>query len=52
MGKSDYLPENNPCLFCRDRECDCSTHEEDVHSICAKCGMRECKPNSKICKLK
>jgi len=44
MGKYwDWSIEYNPCLYCSDRRCDCSTHEDDVNEKCVSCRERKCK---------
>jgi len=35
--------EYNLCLYCFDRDCDCSTHEEDIRERCISCWERKCK---------
>ena len=35
--------EYNPCLYCPDRMCDCSTIEDDVQERCVICKEKKCK---------
>jgi len=39
----DRSIEYNPCLYCPDRRCDCSTHEEGAMEKCISCSNKECK---------
>ena len=44
MGKYwDWSMEYNPCLYCSNRRCDCSTIEDDVKEKCVSCWERKCK---------